>query len=158
MQGGVRFNIIPEQVVMEGTVRTYDEAMRDDIHRRMTRTAAGIAEASGAKAETVVTKVYPVTSNDLSLTARMAPTLKRVGGPGGWTDNVQKATGSEDFSEFGKVAPSLFLFIGVTPPAEVATAPANHSPKFTVDEAGLKQGARALAHLTLDYMNGAAAN
>jgi len=157
IQGGVRFNIIPDSVFLEGTIRAFDEAMRADIHARLTRTAAGIAAASGATAETKVTKIYDVTSNDPALTAAMKPTLVRVGGDRGWTDSVPKSTGSEDFSEFSRVAPSLFLFLGVTPKAEVATAAANHSPLFMVDESGLIQGVRALTHLTVDYLNGAGA-
>jgi amidohydrolase len=157
IQGGVRFNIIPDSVFLEGTIRAFDEGMRADIHSRLTRTAAGIAAASGAKAETKVTKIYDVTTNDPALTAAMRPTLVRVAGDKPWTDTVPKNTGSEDFSEFSRVAPSLFLFLGVTPKDQVETAAANHSPLFMVDESGLLQGVRALTHLTVDYLNGAGA-
>ena len=154
IHGGVRYNIIPDSVTMEGTIRAFDEGMRSDIHERVTRTAEQIAAGSGAKAEAKVTKIYDVTANDAALTARMAPTLIRVAGAKPWTDDVQKSTGAEDFSEFSRVAPSLFFFLGVTPPAEVKTAAANHSPHFMVDESGLIQGVRALTHLTIDYLNG----
>ncbi len=154
IHGGVRYNIIPDSVTLEGTIRSFDEGMRDDIHARVKRTAEQIAGSQGAAAETKVTKIYDVTANDEALSARMTPTLVRVAGDKPWTDKVQKSTGAEDFSEFGHVAPSLFLFLGVSAPAEAATAAANHSPKFIVDESGLIQGVRALTHLTIDYLNG----
>jgi amidohydrolase len=150
----VRYNIIPDSVTMEGTIRAFDEGMRADIHERVKRTAEQIAASSGATAKTEVTRTYDVTTNHEALTARMAPTLVRVAGDKPWTDKVQKSTGAEDFSELNRVAPSLFLFLGVSPEAQVATAAANHSPRFTVDESGLIQGVRALTHLTIDYLNG----
>ena len=154
IHGGVRYNIIPDSVTMEGTIRAFDEGMRADIHERVKRTAEQIAASSGATAKTEVTRTYDVTTNHEALTARMAPTLVRVAGDKPWTDKVQKSTGAEDFSELNRVAPSLFLFLGVSPEAQVATAAANHSPRFTVDESGLIQGVRALTHLTIDYLNG----
>lgn len=153
IHGGVRYNIIPDSVTLEGTIRAFDEGMRADIHERVKRTSESIAAGSGATAQAKVTKIYDVTSNDPALTAKMAPTLMRVAGDR-VNANVQKSTGAEDFSELSRVAPSLFLFLGVTKPGEEANAAANHSPKFMVDESGLIQGVRALTHLTIDYLNG----
>jgi amidohydrolase len=154
IHGGVRYNIIPDEVSFEGTIRTFDEGMRSDVHERVKRTAQQIAAASGAAANTKVTRIYDVTANHEALTARMTPTLIRVAGDKPWTDKVQKTTGAEDFSEFSRVAPTLFFFLGVSTPADVATAAPNHSPRFTVDESGLIQGVRALTHLAIDYLNG----
>jgi amidohydrolase len=153
--GGARNNIIPDQVEMAGTIRAYDAAMQDDIHMRVKRTAENIAEASGATAEVRVVRMYPATVNDPGLTERMAPTLKRVAGsPAGW-GVADKSTGGEDFSFFANKAPGLFVILGVTPPDQLGTAAANHSPQFFVDEAALLQGVRAMSHLTLDYLSGA---
>lgn len=154
IHGGVRYNIIPDSVTFEGTIRAFDEGMRSDIHERVKRTSESIAAASGAKAEAKVTKIYDVTSNDPALTERMTPTLVRVAGSKPFNGNVAKSTGAEDFSELSRVAPSLFLFLGVSTPGEETTAAANHSPLFKVDESGLIQGVRALTHLTIDYLNG----
>jgi amidohydrolase len=154
IHGGVRYNIIPDSVTFEGTIRAFDEGMRSDIHERVKRTSESIAAASGAKAEAKVTKIYDVTSNDPALTERMTPTLVRVAGNKPFNGNVAKSTGAEDFSELSRVAPSLFLFLGVSTPGEETTAAANHSPLFKVDESGLIQGVRALTHLTIDYLNG----
>lgn len=153
IKGGVRENIIPQSVEMRGTIRTFDEAMRDDIHERVTYLAEAIARGSRANCTVCITKNYPVTVNDPALTNAMVPTLARVTGP----DKlmlVPKAMGSEDFSYFQREAPGLFFFVGVTPAGvDPAKAAPNHSPKFFIDEACLPQGVRALAHVACDYLH-----
>ncbi len=156
IKGGVRENIIPETVEMRGTIRSFDEGMRDDIHARVTELAEGIAAASRASCQVCITKNYPVTRNDRALTAQMLPTLTRVASTGPrpmGIELVPKVTGAEDFSFFQRLIPGLFFFVGVTPP-EIAPsqAHANHSPRFFVDERGLEVGVRALAHLAVDYL------
>ncbi|MBX9632773.1 MAG: amidohydrolase [Burkholderiales bacterium] len=154
IDGGIRFNIIPDKVTMVGTIRTFDEALRDDIHRRIKLTAESIAAASGATAEVVIEKPYAVTVNDPALSQRMLPTLKRTAGDA----NVllrDRLMGAEDFSFFAQQVPGLFVFLGGTPPAqELDKTPYNHSPKFAIDESALKLGVRTLLNLTLDYMEG----
>ena len=152
IHGGARFNIIPDSVEMLGTVRTYDEDMRADIHRRISSTAELIAKSAGAGAEVAIDKMNPATVNHTGLTEALAPTLSRVAGG----ENVgvsPKLTASEDFSIYQQQVPGFFFFVGITPPGiDVTTAAANHSPKFYVDEAGLLLGVRALAYLTVDYL------
>ena len=152
IKGGVRENIIPDSVEMRGTIRTFDEGMRDDIHERVTTLAEAIARGSRARCTVCINKNYPVTINDPALTEAMVPTLQRVAG-----DErlllVPKVTGAEDFSFFQRIIPGLFIFIGVTPPGvDPAKAYSNHSPKFFADERGLVLGVRALAHLTCDFL------
>ena len=117
IKGGVRENIIPDAVEMRGTIRTFDEAMRDDIHDRVKDTAEHISRASRAGCEVCITKNYPVTVNDAELTEAMLPTLERVAGAAQVT-LMPKVTGSEDFSFFQHVVPGLFFFVGVTPQGE----------------------------------------
>lgn len=154
IHGGVRGNIIPDEVEMVGTIRTFDPDVRQDIHRRIRRTAEQIAASAGASAEVSITRGYPVTVNDPELTARMVPTLQRVAGD----DPVEVQdlmTVAEDFSYFQREVPGLFFFLGVTPEdQDPATAPVNHSPLFFADERALLTGVRALTNLTLDYMTG----
>lgn len=151
IRGGVRENIIPEQVEMRGTIRTFNEDMRDDIHERVTTLAEAVSRGSRAGCTVCITKNYPVTVNDPVLTESMVPTLKRVAGDG--LQLVPKVTGSEDFSFFQRVVPGLFIFLGVTPAgADPKKAAPNHSPRFFVDESGLLLGVRALAHLACDYL------
>ena len=152
IKGGVRDNIIPETVEMLGTVRTFNEDMRADIHARIRNTVELIAQSAGATAQVLFDNAYPVTVNDIPLTERMVPTLERVAGK----EKVfvgQKITGYEDFSYYQQKIPGFFYFLGITPRGtdRKQSAP-NHSPRFFVDESALVLGVRSLAHLTLDYM------
>ena len=152
--GGNRSNIVPESVELLGTVRTFSEATRKDVRRRLQDIVTMTAEAAGAKGEIVYDIGYPVTTNDAALTERMAGTLRRVAGD----ENVRIAplTGTaEDFSFFQQKVPGLFFFLGVTPKGvDPKTAPQNHSPLFFADESALPVGVRALTNLALDYMFG----
>ena len=155
IKGGVRENIIPDAVEMRGTIRTFNEAMRDDIHERVKDTAESIAKASRAGCEVCIRKSYAVTINDAELTARTVPTLERVAGASR-AIVVPKVTGSEDFSFFQQVVPGFFYFVGVTAPSQdPRTAPSNHSPLFLIDESGLGLGLRSLAHVAVDFLEAA---
>ena len=150
--GGNRFNIVPESVELQGTVRAFNEDVRKDIHRRIRDIATKTAEAMGGSAEITYGIGYPVTINNPDLTERMAPTLKRVAG----AENVRigPLTGTaEDFSFFQQKVPGMFFFLGVTPKdRDAKTAPQNHSPLFYADESALPVGVRALTNLAIDYL------
>lgn len=156
IHGGTRENIIPDHVDLEGTVRTFDVEMQRDIHERIIRTAELIAKSGGGSAAVDIFTLFPPVVNDPALTARMQPTLQRVMGPGRWTDTADKRTGSEDFSYYLEQAPGLYMHLGVTPPDQLATAAANHSPEFYIDESALLHGVRVMANLAVDYLSGAA--
>ncbi len=152
IHGGNRMNIVPEKVEMMGTVRTYDEGMKKDIHARMKRTAEAMAASAGAEASFRVVELYDATINPPALTEKMAPTLQRVAGEGSWAI-APKASEAEDFSFYQEKVPGLFFYLGVTPKGQdVSKAPSNHSPEFYVDEPALIHGVRALSNLTVDYM------
>ncbi|MEO6445165.1 MAG: amidohydrolase [Gemmatimonadaceae bacterium] len=156
IQGGNRGNIIPDSVIMLGTIRTFDEAMRADIHARITRTAEDIAHSAGATAVVKISKGGLVTANDPALTERMLPTLQRTVGAGGMKV-INPVTGSEDFPVFTREIPGLYFFLGVLPKgADPSTAPVNHSPLFFADEAALPTGVRSMANLAVDYLRGGA--
>jgi amidohydrolase len=153
IHGGTRKNIIPDQVEMTGTIRTFDEGMRQDVHARIKHIAESIAEANHAQAEVRIDKAVPVTVNDPALTEKMIPTLKRIGGDGGSRPH-QRVMVAEDFSYFQEKIPGLFYFVGVTPKdQDMAAAAPNHSPRFHIDETGLLQGARSLAALAVDFLS-----
>ena len=152
IQGGNRYNIVPDSVVLLGTLRTFDEGMRADIQQRIRRTAEGIAQSAGATAAEEFVQTAPATYNDPALTQRMAPTLARVAGSG----NLLPAalwTPSEDLALYQQKIPGMYFFIGVTPAGrDPATAPQNHSPLFYADEGALPVGMRAMANLAVDYL------
>jgi len=150
--GGVRNNVIPDSVEMEGTIRTFDAAMREQIHMRIERTARMIAESAGASIEFKLRYGYPATINNPELTVRMMPTLQRVGGEGGVV-SVQPQTIAEDFSYYANETPGLYLFIGNGKPGlDPQTLPSNHSPLFDMYEPSMELGVRAFSHLVVDYL------
>jgi amidohydrolase len=153
INGGVRYNIIPDSVVMIGTIRTFDTAVRNDIHNRVRRTAESIAQSAGATALVTIDTTTAVTYNDPALTESILPTLRAVAG----SSHVALAppiTAAEDFSRYQQRIPGVFFFLGITPPgADPAKVAPNHSPRFYVDEAALPVGVRAMAHLAVDYLS-----
>lgn len=158
INGGVRANIIPDSVVMTGTVRVFDESIKQNIRERVKRTAESIAAAAGATADVLITTGTPVTYNDPKLTDQMRSTLERVAGAGNAIVGSASTT-AEDFSLYQQKIPGLFVFLGITPDSVNPSAAArNHSPRFFVDEHALPIGVRLLSNLALDYLATAGPN
>ena len=152
INGGNRGNIIPDSVVMIGTVRTFQPGMEKDIAERITRTASMIAQSAGGTAETTVIGGYQPTVNDAKLVAQMTPSMRRVAGAKLDVD-VTAVTPSEDFSAFAEKVPGMFIFLGVVPAGQdVASAAPNHSPYFFADESALPVGVRTMASLAVDFL------
>ncbi|MDC7684534.1 amidohydrolase [Asticcacaulis sp. BYS171W] len=151
MQGGVRFNIIPEDFKLGGTLRTFSEARRADIHARVTKTVEALAQAYGAKAEVEFTLSAPLTYNDPKLSADLIPVLARAaGGADRIEPNTTAITGAEDFSQFQKKVPGVFAFLGTAPPNKTPEEIApNHSPYFDIFEPAMETGVRAHAEAAL---------
>lgn len=156
IKGGIRYNIIPDQVELVGTIRTFDDGMRDAVFADLGNVAEKVAAAHGATVEANVPDQdgNPVTANDPALTARMRPSLEKVAGAGNLVD-MPLNMGAEDFSFYAREVPGLFFFVGATPAGrDPATAPSNHSPEFFLDESALDLGLRAMLQLALDYLHG----
>jgi amidohydrolase len=152
VHGGIRFNIIPDEVTMEGTLRTFDMAVRAEVIERFERTAQSIADAAGGSAELLVENTAPVTVNHPELTERSVPVLASVVGEANLTE-MGLMTVAEDFSEYARRVPGFFFFVGATPRhRDPATAPANHSPEFFLDEEALAIGTRAMLALALERL------
>jgi len=152
IHGGNRGNIIPDEVVMSGTIRSLDPKMQDAMHAAIRRIVESTAAAAGATAEVEIKRYAPVTFNDPALTSRMEPTLRRVSGDKVISD-LEARTVAEDFSVFQQKVPGLYFYVGATPAGEdMAKAEPNHSPRFFVDESALELGARALSALVVDYL------
>ena len=155
VHGGVRSNIIPNEVVMEGTVRTYDPKMREKIITEMTTLAKSTAEMNGGSAEVIIPNGsnYPVTINDPDLTARVLPILKNVVASKEYLVRTDRSTGAEDFSYYAQEVPGFFFFLGVTEEGKDWTKVAgNHSPYFEVSDASLDTGVKAFVHLTSGFL------
>jgi len=149
--GGVRENIIPEEVSFAGTIRTLDSRMQKDVHEKIIRTAKTIAEAFGATAEvTIVTKTL-VTFNTPELVALTVPSLQAAAGK----ENVSEGTwttGAEDFSYYGEKAPAFFFNVGGMPKGtDPKNATGHHTPDFIIDDSQLDVGVKAFCNLVFDY-------
>ena len=153
IQGGVRWNIIPDAVEMTGTIRTFDPAMREDVLERIRRTAEQIAHSAGAKAIVTIESSTPVTYNDPELTRKMIPSLDWAAGENN-AQEWRRITGGEDFAYFQEKIPGLYFFLGVNKEGVgLGEAAPNHSPHFHVNEDALIVGVRALTGLAIDYAN-----
>ncbi len=151
IRGGDRSNIIPGEVYLEGTVRTFDPDVQDMIERRMEEILDGITRAGGGSFEMTYSRGYPVTVNDPELTSRMSPTLARVAG----ADNLHvlpPTTGAEDFSYFAQRVPGMYFRLGTTRPG--TTSGGLHTPTMIADDSSIPVGIRAMSALVLDYMTG----
>jgi amidohydrolase len=151
INGGSRFNIVPDMVEMTGTIRTYDAQVRAGVHRDLRQVAENIAASANAKAEVEIIELYDPLVNHEKMTARMTPVLMRA------ADNdampVNPSGAAEDFSFFLNEVPGLFFNVGVVPrDKDPASAAPNHSPNFFVDEKALVTGVRALSMLTVNYL------
>jgi amidohydrolase len=152
VQAGVRFNIIPDEARMAGTLRAFDSEVRRDVIARFERTAKAIAEAAGASAELTVNLNAPLTANAFERAERGGAALRAALGE----DKVVEMpllTIGEDFSQFATVAPTFYWFVGSTGPGiDPRRAPMNHSPAFLFDESALEPGLRSLLAVTLDAL------
>ena len=159
VKGGIRHNIIPASVQLIGTIRTFDDGMREAILEDLRNVAGHVAAAHGARVEAHIPldQSYPVTANHPALTARMLPSLEKAVGAGNVIEPAL-ITGAEDFSFFAREVPGLYFFVGATSPGiDPGAAPGNHSPGFLLDEGALDVGFRAMLQVVLDYLDGPAA-
>ncbi|MET0244958.1 MAG: amidohydrolase [Flavitalea sp.] len=148
---GLRNNIIPEEAMIDGTIRTLDSAMQREVHERIKFVATKVAESSGAVAEVSIDTKTLVTFNTPSLVDKMLPSLEAAAGKGNliagtWT------TGAEDFSFFGEKTPSFFFNVGGMPKGtDPNKAAPHHTPDFVIDDSMLDVGVKAFCHLVFDY-------
>jgi amidohydrolase len=151
INGGVRENIVPEEMSMAGTIRTLDPVVRTKVHEKIRLTATKIAESMGATAEVTIEAKTPITYNDPELVNKMLPSLEKAAGKG----NVilsRWVTGAEDFAFYGEKAPAFFFYVGGMPRGkDPATAADHHTPDFYIDDSRLDVGIKAFANIVFDY-------
>jgi amidohydrolase len=151
---GVRFNIIPDQATLVGTLRTFDTDVRADVIRRFERIAGDYAHAAGATATLQVNANAPATVNDPALARRVLPSLQAAVGAGQVVE-MPLQTIAEDFAQFAEAAPGAYFLVGTTPAGQdPATMPINHSPNYAPDEAALDVASKAILQVVQDYLDG----
>jgi len=152
IHSGIRFNIIPEEAQMIGTIRTLDKEMKEVIRNRMKELVPKIAQAYGGEAEVIIQDGAPITYNDPDLTSQMIPSIERVLGAEN-VEVVNAVTGAEDFSYFQQEIPGFYFFLGGTPKTLPETeAPSHHTPNFFIDDSGLIHGVNVLTAMVKDYL------
>ncbi|MBY0569413.1 MAG: amidohydrolase [Hyphomonadaceae bacterium] len=150
IQGGVRYNIIPQTVQMQGTVRYLNPETREDLYNRIRRTVTEVAAASGATAEVTITEnAIPTVNPPEHLERARAAAARALG-----ADAVRSGypvMPAEDFAYFQRELPGVFFFYGVNPPGvSQADAAPNHNPRFFVHEPAMETGLRAMLAVALD--------
>jgi amidohydrolase len=151
INGGSRFNIVPDVVEMSGTIRTYDPGVRAAVHHDIRQVAENIAASANAKAEVEIIELYDPLVNNERVTARMVPVLERAAD--GDAALNERSGASEDVSFFLNEVPGLYFNLGIVPrDQDLAKASPNHSPNFFIDESALIVGVRALAMVTVNYL------
>jgi amidohydrolase len=157
IHGGVRSNIIPEQVEMLGTIRSLSKEQEAYQIARIKTIVTKTAEAAGATAtvEAPYSSHYPVTFNHEALTAQMLPSLQKAAGTAN-VNTIPAKMGAEDFSFFGEKVPAFFFNLGGMPKGQdPKKTPSHHTPDFYIDESGMQTGIKAFLYLVTDYMNSA---
>jgi len=153
IRGGVRNNIIPEEVEMIGTIRTLDYDMQKKLNAEMKKRVPAIAGAFGASATIEIEEGYPITFNNVELVKEMLPSLQNAAGKEN-TNSINAITGAEDFSFYQLKVPGFYFFLGAKPlDVKPEDAAPHHTPDFYLDESGFKVGIKAFINLTVDYMN-----
>ncbi len=149
IRGGQRRNIIPAQVEMQGTIRTYDAKVQDLVERRVREIVDGVTRAHGATYSLEYLRQYPATINDAALTAATLPSLERAVGAKN-VQQVEPEPGSEDFSFFANEVPGFFYFLGTQ--KEGTLSGDHHTPTFLADDGAIPVGIRAMSFVLLDYL------
>ena len=152
IHGGVRSNIIPEDLYMLGTIRTLDNGMKATVLKRLEEIVHNVAKSNNIESKITYLVSYPITFNDPSLYEEILPTLERVNGKK--NVHLMKAiTGAEDFSYFQEKVPGTYFFIGGQKPGvDLSTVAPHHTPDFYVDDSAISTGIRSMVGLTLDYI------
>lgn len=151
IQGGNRNNIIPDEVVMLGTIRTHNEHSRQMIHQRLKDMAKHIAAAHLVNAELDIVRLYPAVVNNAELVAAMLPVLQKAAGK----DKLQAIDPvmiAEDFSYYANEIPGFFYFMGIVPRGYEGPIEPIHSPRFFVDEQALKIAVKTMSLLALEAL------
>jgi len=149
MHSGTKDNIIPDEALLEGTIRTFDEKTRTQAKKYVKRVAEDVSRAFKAHAEVEFKPdEYPVTINDPAVTKRVISILRKI--HGAKTIECKLYMGAEDFSRFLQRAPGTFYFLGTINRAK-GCVNTNHSSGFKVDEDVLKYGSLSLANLAYEF-------
>ncbi len=144
-------NVIPDEVYIEGTFRTFDEAWRDEAHRILKNLVESVATALGATADLQIVRGYPTLYNDPELTARARNVIENFVGKANVVD-LDLWPASEDFAFYTQRIPGFFYRLGTRNESR-GIVHGLHTPRFDIDESALEIGAGILAALAFEPAN-----
>lgn len=147
--GGTRYNVIPERVKLEGTVRTFNEEVRDKVEKRIFKICENTAEAMGGSAEVEYKRGYPPTINDQEMVKLASKSIKSILGEHNYVKIDRPAPGGEDFAYFTKELPAVYMWLGYAEEGKEIFPP--HSPKFNFDERALAYGVKVMSRMAMDW-------
>ena len=152
IHAGSADNVIPPSVNFGGTVRSFDQTLREAIHERMHRIVEGVAAAHGARGSIAINPAFDAVVNDVALAAQVEASALRAVGEARF-QRIPPMMGGEDFSIYAKVAPITYWFVGARNPAEGAEWP-HHHPRFTVDERAMETAIAVMTQAAIDQLSG----
>jgi amidohydrolase len=151
-RGGSSWNIIPPEVRLRGTVRTFTDQLQEQMRERIEAVVRGVTAGMRAEYELTYRKACPAVVNDAALTELARAVARREFGD----DQVvlpEQTMGGDDMSYFLQRAPGVYYLVGTRNRARGFDAP-HHHPRFDIDEAALPIGARLLAASALERLEG----
>ena len=154
IRGGERFNIIPNEVQLQGTVRTFDPAVQDLVERRMREVLDGVTRGGGGSFTMKYDRVTPVLVNNPALVRRSRPSLERAIGGADRVVDLIPTTQAEDFAEFANAVPGFYFRLGTTLPGTVSGD--HHTPTFMADDSAIPIGIRVMSIALVDYLSAGA--
>jgi amidohydrolase len=146
-----RTNIIPSEVKIDGTFRTFDESWRAKAHEKISSIAKGIAESMGGSCDVFIDKGYPFLVNDELATSEAKALAQQYLGPENVVDLDQRMT-AEDFAYYSHIIPACFYRLGVKNPSW-STIRNLHTPEFDADERSLETGMGLMAWLAVNHVS-----
>lgn len=150
IQGGDCHNVIPNEVELEGTIRTFNEETRNWVPKVMEDLIRGITTSQGAAYEFKYEPKYPALINDKYMTSFAKESLKKVVGEENVFDLKEPNMGGEDFAYFAQKVPSAFIFVGI---ANNKSEPViHHNPYFKWDSKNVGILAQSLSQIAIDYL------
>ncbi|MBF8983880.1 amidohydrolase [Lutibacter sp. B2] len=155
INGGYRYNVVPDEMILEGTVRNLNPEVRKKIPERMGNLIKGIVEGMGGKFEFEYVPGYPPLVNDINLEQKIRKNIQNIMGIENFIQIEKPSLGGEDFAFFAKKVPAVYMFLGCRPKGiPINDFPTIHNPQFNPDEGALKIGIESLSNMVYDLLRG----
>jgi len=152
IEGGYNQNIIPDKVELEGTVRTFDNALREEVHHKIEQISQGVGSALDVDVKVTYDYKYPPVINDIDATNEIVGQLSDLFGEDIMVEAADPLMGGEDFAFYLQEAPGTFLFLSNPAPID-GEFHGHHHPKFDVDEDYFYMGAAGFVEVALSYLS-----